>query len=62
MPGPVPHWLTAFGDANGNPLARVNVLAHDQRLCLAQWPASEKRCEPGHRCPQPKMIDPSAVP
>ena len=25
----------------------VNVLAHDLRLCLAQWPASEKRCEPG---------------
>ena len=25
----------------------VNVLAHDLRLCLAQWPASEKRYEPG---------------
>ena len=24
----------------------VNVLAHNLRLCLAQWPASEKRCEP----------------
>ena len=25
----------------------VNVLAHDLKLCLAQWPASEKRHEPG---------------
>ena len=25
----------------------VNVLAHDLRLCLAQWPASDKRYEPG---------------
>ncbi len=25
----------------------VNVLAHELRLCLAQWPASEKRYEPG---------------
>ena len=25
----------------------VNVLAHDLKLCLAQWPASEKRYEPG---------------
>ena len=25
----------------------VNVLAHDLRLCLAQWPASQKRYEPG---------------
>ena len=24
----------------------VNVLAHDLKLCLAQWPASEKRYEP----------------
>ena len=34
-------------DANGNPLVMVNVLAHDLRLCLARWPASEKRYEPG---------------
>ena len=25
----------------------VNVLAHDLKLCLAQWPAVEKRYEPG---------------
>ena len=25
----------------------VDVLAHDLKLCLAQWPASEKRHEPG---------------
>ncbi len=25
----------------------VNVLAHDLKLCLAQWPASEKWYEPG---------------
>ena len=31
-------------DAKGNPL--VKVLAHDLKLCLAQWPASEKRYEP----------------
>ena len=35
-------------DASGNrpvmvPLM-VNLLAHDLRLCLAQWPASRKRC------------------
>ena len=29
------------------PLVMVNVLAHDLKLCLAQWPASEKRYEPG---------------
>ena len=34
-------------DAKGNPLVMVNVLAHDLKLCLAQWPASEKRHEPG---------------
>ena len=34
-------------DAKGNPLVMVNVLAHDLKLCLAQWPASEKRYEPG---------------
>ena len=25
----------------------VNVLAHDLKLCLGQWPATEKRYEPG---------------
>ena len=34
-------------DASGNPLVMVNVLAHDLKLCLAQWQASEKRYEPG---------------
>ena len=56
-PGWWPTWrcrprLTASGtkqseDAHGNPLVMVNVLAHDLRLCLAQWLASEKRYEPG---------------
>ena len=40
-------WAKQSGDANGNPLLMVNVLAHDLKLCLAQWPASEKRHEPG---------------
>ena len=35
------------GDANGNPPVMVNVLAHDLKMCLAQWPASEKQFEPG---------------
>ena len=56
VPGPMPHWLATFGDANGNPLARVNVLAHDLRLCLAQWPASEKRYEPGVLREQPAPL------
>ena len=40
-------WAKQSEDAGGNPLVMVNVLAHDLRLCLAQWPASEKRYEPG---------------
>ncbi len=40
-------WAKQSEDAQGNPLVMVNVLAHDLRLCLAQWPASEKRYEPG---------------
>ncbi len=40
-------WAKQSRDANGNPLVMVNVLAHDLKLCLAQWPASEKRYEPG---------------
>ena len=40
-------WAKQPEDAQGNPLVMVNVLAHDLRLCLAQWPASEKRYEPG---------------
>ena len=33
-------------DARGNPLGMVNVLAHGLKLCLAQWPMTEKRYEP----------------
>ena len=40
-------WAKQSEDANGNPLVMVNVLAHDLKLCLAQWPASEKQYEPG---------------
>ena len=40
-------WAKQSEDGQGNPLVMVNVLAHDLKLCLAQWPASEKRYEPG---------------
>ncbi len=40
-------WARQSEDAQGNPLVMVNVLAHDLKLCLAQWPASEKRYKPG---------------
>ena len=40
-------WAKQSVDQSGNPLVMVNVLAHDLKLCLAQWPASEKRYEPG---------------
>ena len=40
-------WAKQSTDAKGNPLVMVNVLAHDLKLCLARWPASEKRYEPG---------------
>ena len=40
-------WAKQSWDANGNPLMMVNVLAHDLKLCLAQWPGWEKRYEPG---------------
>ncbi len=40
-------WAKQSEDAQGNPLVMVNVLAHDLKLCLAQWPVSEKRYEPG---------------
>ena len=40
-------WAKQSEDAKGNPLVMVNVLAHDLKLCLAQWPASEKRHGPG---------------
>jgi hypothetical protein len=39
-------WAKQSQDATGNPLAMVNVLAHDLKLCLAQWPMTEKRYEP----------------
>ena len=40
-------WAKQSGDVSGNPLVMVNALAHDLKLCLSQWPASEKRYEPG---------------
>ena len=40
-------WAKQSEDVSGNPLVMVNALAHDLKLCLAQWPASEKRYEPG---------------
>ena len=39
-------WAKQSEDSHGNPLVMVNVLAHDLKLCLDQWPASKKRCEP----------------
>ena len=39
-------WARQSEDAQGNPLMMVNVLAHDLKLCLAQWPASDKGYEP----------------
>ena len=39
-------WAKQSRDANGNPLVMVNVPAHDLKLCLAQWLASEKCYEP----------------
>ena len=41
-------WAKQSEDAQGNPLVMVNVLAHDLKLCLAQWPASESVTNP--RC------------
>ena len=40
-------WAKPSQDVAGQPLAMVNVLAHDLKLCLAQWPLTEKRYEPG---------------
>ena len=39
-------WAKQSEDAQGNPLVMVNVLAHDLKLCLDQWPTSEKGYEP----------------
>ena len=39
-------WAKQSEDAGGNPLGMVNVLAHGLKLCLAQWPMTEKRHEP----------------
>ena len=36
-------WAKQSTDVAGNPLAMVNVLAHDLKLCLAQWPLAERR-------------------
>ena len=35
-------WAKQSEDAAGNPLGMVNVLAHDLKLCLAQWPMTER--------------------
>ena len=40
-------WVKQSVDQKGNPLVMENVLAHDLKLCLAQWPSAEKRYEPG---------------
>ena len=42
--------------AQGNPPVMVNVLAHYLKLCLAQWQAPEKRCEPGVLREQPGRL------
>ena len=39
-------WAKQSEDQGSNPLVMVSVLAHDLKLCLAQWPAAEKRYEP----------------
>ena len=39
-------WAKQSEDEEGNPLAMVNVFAHDLKLCLSQWPMTEKRYEP----------------
>ena len=39
-------WAKQSRDAGGQPLAMVNVLAHDLKLCLAQWPLEGRRYEP----------------
>jgi len=39
-------WAKQSTDVTGQPLALVNVLAQELKLCLAQWPLSEKRSEP----------------
>ena len=49
-------WAKQSEDAKGNPLVMVNVLAHDLKLCLAQWPASEKRYEPAVLREQPGRL------
>ena len=40
-------WARQSTDAKGNPLVMVSVPAHGLKLCLARWPAPEKRYEPG---------------
>ena len=35
-------WAKQSEDASGNPLVMVNVLAHDLKLCLAQWCAGRR--------------------
>ena len=36
-------WAKQSTDVSGNPLELVNVLAHDLKLRLAQWPLAERR-------------------
>ena len=43
-------WAKQSQDAAGQPPAMVNVLAHEPKLCLAQWPLTEKRYEPQGYC------------
>ena len=40
-------WAKQSVDQSGNPPVMVNAPARDLKLCLAQRPAPEKRCEPG---------------
>ena len=48
LSGPVDgKWAQQSPDAAGQPRAMVNVLAHELKVCLAQWPLPEKRYEPG---------------
>lgn len=39
-------WARQSADGSGNPLAMVGELAHDLKLCRAQWPLAERRHEP----------------
>ena len=49
-------WAKQSEDAWGNPLGMVNVPAHDLKLCLAQWPMTEKRYEPAVLRCRPELL------